>query len=129
MSEKVADGTVALVLEVKVVTGALLKDLARARELPETMVCLGEAAGVRTRALLTQMDVPLGRTAGNALEVIESVEVLEGGGPADVIELTVALAREMLDLVGIDDVDPAAVLAEGRALEPWEQMVDRKGVG
>src|SRR3546814_14314008 len=103
MSEKVADGTVALVLEVKVVTGALLKDLARARELPETMVCLGEAAGVRTRALLTQMDVPLGRTAGNALEVIESVEVLEGGGPADVIELTVALAREMLDLVGIDE--------------------------
>src|SRR3546814_11847436 len=103
MSEKVADGTVALVLEVKVVTGALLKDLARARELPETMVCLGEAAGVRTRALLTQMDVPLGRTAGNALDVIESVEALDGGGPADVIELTVALAREMLDFVGIDD--------------------------
>src|SRR3546814_4095700 len=73
------------------------------------------------------MDVPLGRTAGNALEVIESVEVLEGGGPADVIELTVALAREMLDLVGIDDVDPAAVLAEGRALETWEQMVRAQG--
>ncbi|HEY9555982.1 MAG TPA: thymidine phosphorylase [Acidimicrobiales bacterium] len=127
MSKKIAEGTGALVLDVKVGSGAFMKDLARARELAETMVGLGEAAGVRTRALLTQMDVPLGRTAGNALEVIESVEVLEGGGPADVIELTVALAREMLDLVGIDDVDPAAVLAEGRALETWEQMVRAQG--
>src|SRR3546814_19576506 len=86
------------------------------------MVGLGEAACVRARALLTQMDVPLGRTAGNALEVIESVEVLEGGDPAAVIELTVALAREMLDLAGIDAAGPAAVLAVGRALEPGEPI-------
>jgi thymidine phosphorylase len=91
------------------------------------MVDLGAAHGVRTRALLTQMDVPLGRSAGNALEVIEAAEVLAGGGPSDVVALTVALAREMLDLVGIDDVDPAEVLASGRAMGTWAAMVRAQG--
>ena len=100
MSKKIAEGTGALVLDVKVGSGAFMKDRDSARTLAETMVGLGDAHGVRTTALLTQMDVPLGRTAGNALEVVESIEVLAGGGPADVVELTLALAREMLGLVG-----------------------------
>jgi thymidine phosphorylase len=107
-------------------TGAFMKDLAQARELAETMVGLGGAHGVRTMALLTQMDVPLGRTAGNALEVTESVEVLAGGGPSDLVELTVALAREMLDLVGID-VDPGEVLARGGAMDAWQALVRAQG--
>src|SRR4051812_42381354 len=96
MSKKIAEGTGALVLDVKVGTGAFMKDVGSARDLAETMVALGTDAGVRTVALLTDMSTPLGRTAGNAIEVAESVEVLAGGGPADVVELTLALAREML---------------------------------
>ncbi len=126
MSKKIAEGTSALVLDVKVGSGAFMKDQARARELAETMVGLGSAHGVRTHALLTQMDVPLGRTAGNALEVEESVEVLAGGGPADLVELTVALAREMLDLVGLD-ADPAEVLARGGAMDAWKAIVRAQG--
>jgi len=127
MSKKIAEGTQALVLDVKVGSGAFMKDQARARELAETMVGLGEAHGVRTTALLTQMDVPLGRTAGNALEVAESLEVLAGGGPADVVELSLALAREMLVLAAVDDVDPAALLADGRAMDAWNAMVRAQG--
>ena len=127
MSKKIAEGTGALVLDVKVGTGAFMKDLERARELASTMVGLGQDAGVHTVALLTDMSTPLGLTAGNALEVRESVEVLEGGGPADVVELTVALAREMLDGAGRDDVDPADVLASGRALDVWKQMISAQG--
>ncbi len=126
MSKKIAEGTGALVLDVKVGTGAFMKDAARARELSAVMVGLGQANGVRTTALLTQMDVPLGRTAGNALEVTEAVEVLAGGGPPDVVELTLALAREMLDLVGLD-ADPAAALADGRAMDVWRAMVRAQG--
>jgi thymidine phosphorylase len=126
MSKKIAEGTGALVLDVKVGSGAFMKELAQARELAETMVGLGAAHGVRTTALLTQMDVPLGRCAGNALEVTESVEVLAGGGPADLVELTVDLAREMLELVGID-ADPAAVLAGGGAMDTWTAMVRAQG--
>jgi len=126
MSKKIAEGTGALVLDVKVGSGAFMKDLDQARELAKVMVGLGEAHDVRTVALLTQMDVPLGRTAGNALEVVEAVEVLAGGGPPDVVELTLALAREMLDLVGID-ADPAAVLADGRAMDSWRAMVRAQG--
>ncbi len=107
MSKKIAEGTGALVLDVKVGTGAFMKDVDQARELAETMVALGTDAGVHTVALLTDMSTPLGRTAGNAIEVAESVEVLAGGGPADVVELTLALAREMLAGAGRDDVDPA----------------------
>ena len=123
MSKKIAEGTGALVLDVKVGTGAFMKDVDRARELAETMVALGTDAGVRTVALLTDMSTPLGRTAGNAIEVAESVEVLAGGGPADVVELTVALAREMLAGAGVTDVDPAEVLASGRAMDAWKQMI------
>jgi len=127
MSKKIAEGTAALVLDVKVGTGAFMKHEAQARELAETMVGLGTAHGVRTMALLTQMDVPLGRTAGNALEVVESVATLAGGGPADLVELTLALAREMLDLAGLPDADPAAVLADGRAMDSWRAMVRAQG--
>ncbi len=127
MSKKIAEGTGALVLDVKVGTGAFMADEARARELAETMVALGTDAGVRTVALLTDMDTPLGLTAGNAMEVRESVEVLAGGGPADVVELTVALAREMLDAAGRPDADPAAALADGRAMDVWRAMIRAQG--
>ncbi|MDY7105794.1 MAG: thymidine phosphorylase [Actinomycetota bacterium] len=126
MSKKIAEGTESLVLDVKVGTGAFMTELDRARELAETMVGLGSAHGVRTSALLTQMSTPLGRTAGNALEVAESVETLAGGGPADLVELTVELAREMVALAGID-VDPADVLASGGAMDAWRSMVRAQG--
>jgi thymidine phosphorylase len=127
MSKKIAEGTGSLVLDVKVGTGAFMKDLERARELAETMVALGTDAGVRTVALLTDMSTPLGLTAGNAVEVRESVEVLAGGGPADVVELTLALAREMLAGAGRDDVDPADVLASGAAMDSWRAMIAAQG--
>ncbi|MBC9733654.1 thymidine phosphorylase [Nocardioides marmotae] len=123
MSKKIAEGTGALVLDVKVGSGAFMKDVDRARELAETMVALGTDAGVRTTALLTDMATPLGLTAGNAIEVAESVEVLAGGGPADVVELTVALAREMLAGAGVTDVDPADKLADGSAMDVWKAMI------
>jgi len=127
MSKKIAEGTGALVLDVKVGTGAFMKDVERARELAETMVGLGKDAGVRTVALLTDMSTPLGLTAGNAIEVIESVEVLAGGGPADVVELTIALAREMLAGAGVTDVDPADRLADGSAMDAWKDMIRAQG--
>ena len=127
MSKKIAEGTSALVLDVKVGTGAFMKDLVQAQLLASTMVELGKAAGVQTVALLTDMSTPLGRTAGNALEVRESVEVLAGGGPADVVELTVKLAREMLAGVGREDVDPAEVLASGMAMDVWRAMIAAQG--
>lgn len=127
MSKKIAEGTAALVLDVKVGGGAFMKDIESARELATTMVELGVDAGVRTMALLTAMDTPLGRTAGNALEVAEAVEVLAGGGPGDVVELTLALAREMLAQAGIRDVDPAAALADGRAMDHWRAMISAQG--
>jgi thymidine phosphorylase len=127
MSKKIAEGTGALVLDVKVGTGAFMKRVDQARELASTMVALGTDAGVRTVALLTDMSTPLGLTAGNALEVRESVEVLAGGGPADVVELTLALAREMLAGAGRDDVDPADRLADGSAMDDWRRMVAAQG--
>lgn len=127
MSKKIAEGTGALVLDVKVGSGAFMKSVDRARELAEVMVGLGTDAGVNTVALLTDMDTPLGLTAGNAIEVAESVEVLAGGGPADVVELTVALAREMLVAAGRDDVDPAAKLADGSAMDAWRSMIAAQG--
>ncbi len=123
MSKKIAEGTGALVLDVKVGTGAFMKDAVRARELAEVMVGLGADAGVRTVALLTDMSTPLGCTAGNAIEVAESIEVLAGGGPADVVELTLALAREMLAGAGRGDVDPADRLADGSAMDVWKAMI------
>jgi thymidine phosphorylase len=127
MSKKIAEGTGSLVLDVKVGSGAFMKDLEQARELARTMVDLGTDAGVTTVALLTDMSTPLGRTAGNALEVRESLEVLAGGGPPDVVELTVALAREMLDAAGHGDADPAAALADGRAMDVWRRMIEAQG--
>ncbi|WP_028653916.1 thymidine phosphorylase [Nocardioides sp. J54] len=127
MSKKIAEGTGALVLDVKVGSGAFMKSVDRARELAEVMVGLGADAGVRTVALLTDMETPLGLTAGNAIEVAESVEVLAGGGPADVVELTVALAREMLAAAGRDDVDPADKLADGSAMDVWRRMIAAQG--
>jgi thymidine phosphorylase len=127
MSKKIAEGTGALVLDVKVGSGAFMKNLRDARELAATMVGLGTDHGVRTAALLTDMSTPLGLAVGNAVEVEESVEVLAGGGPADVVELTLALAREMLAAVGLSDVDPAAALAGGRAMDSWRAMVRAQG--
>ena len=123
MSKKIAEGTGVLVLDVKVGSGAFMKDLESARELARTMVDLGTDAGVKTSALLTDMSTPLGRGIGNALEVEESLEVLAGGGPADVVELTVALAREMIAQAGITDVDPADALKDGRAMDAWNAMI------
>jgi thymidine phosphorylase len=127
MSKKIAEGASALVLDVKVGSGAFMRSLPDARRLAAAMVSLGAAHGVRTVALLTGMDTPLGCTAGNGLEVAESVEVLAGGGPADVVELTVALAREMLAAAGLSDVDPALALADGRAMDVWRRMIRAQG--
>ncbi len=127
MSKKIAEGTSALVLDVKFGSGAFLKDIEQSRELARTMVALGEDAGVATSALLTNMNVPLGLAIGNANEVRESVEVLAGGGPSDVRALTVALAREMLSLAGIDDPDVEGALDDGRAMDTWRAMIIAQG--
>ncbi|MFF0297941.1 thymidine phosphorylase [Kitasatospora sp. NPDC004614] len=127
MSKKIAEGTGALVLDVKVGSGAFMKNLDDARELARTMVGLGRSAGVATVALLTDMSTPLGLTAGNALEVRESLEVLAGGGPADVVELTLALAREMLAAAGIQGKDPADALRDGSAMDHWRRMITAQG--
>lgn len=128
MSKKIAEGTSALILDVKTGSGAFMSDPLKARELAQTMVELGTRAGVNTRALITAMDVPLGLTAGNALEVRESVEVLAGGGPADIVELTLVMAREMLDAAGIKaTMDPADALKNGAAMDVWRQMISAQG--
>jgi thymidine phosphorylase len=126
MSKKIAEGTSALVLDVKVGTGAFMKSRDHAAELARTMVALGQEHGVRTRALLTRMDVPLGRAVGNAVEVEESIAALKGDGPPDLMEVTLALAREMLALAGID-ADPAAAIKDGRALAAYKEMVRAQG--
>lgn len=127
MSKKLAEGAGALVLDVKVGSGALLASEAQSRELAHTMVELGAAHGVPTRALLTDMNRPLGATVGNALEVAESLEVLAGGGPPDVVELTLRLATEMLELAGIDDRDPADTLRDGTAMDRFRRLIAAQG--
>lgn len=127
MSKKLAEGTQGLVLDVKVGTGAFMKDLDDARELAARMIALGTAHGVPTRALLTDMSTPLGCTVGNAIEVAESLDVLAGGGPADVVDLTVRLAAEMLALAGIDGIDPAQTLRDGTAMDRFTAMVAAQG--
>jgi thymidine phosphorylase len=127
MSKKIAEGTSALVLDVKTGKGAFMSDPEKAKELAHVMVELGKRAGVNTLALVTAMDIPLGLTAGNALEVRESIEVLSGGGPEDVVQLTVLLAQEMLNLVGIKDADPAAALKNGKAMDVWRSMISSQG--
>ena len=128
MSKKIAEGTSALVLDVKTGSGAFMSDPKKAGELARVMVDLGKQAGVKMRALVTAMDVPLGLTAGNALEVRESIEVLAGGGPSDVVELTLVLAREMLDAAGIKPLmDPADALKNGKAMDSWRAMIRAQG--
>jgi thymidine phosphorylase len=127
MSKKIAEGTGALILDVKTGNGAFMSAPDQAKELAKTMVELGKRAGVKTRALVTAMDVPLGLTAGNALEVRESIEVLQGGGPRDVVELTLILAREMLDAAGVTGKDPEAALRDGSAMDHWRRMVSAQG--
>ncbi len=126
MSKKIAEGTAALVLDVKVGSGAFMRELPAAQELARTMVGLGGEAGVRTSALLTSMDTPLGRAVGNAVEVEEAVATLRGEGPPDLVEVTLALAREMLALAGVDG-DPAAALADGSALDRYRLMIAAQG--
>ncbi|HTX81798.1 MAG TPA: thymidine phosphorylase [Streptosporangiaceae bacterium] len=126
MSKKIAEGTGSLVLDVKVGRGAFMADLASARQLAQTMVELGNAYGVRTSAVLTRMDTPLGRAVGNSVEVEESVATLRGRGPADLVEVTLALAAEMLRLAGLR-ADPAAALAGGRALKRYRAMIEAQG--
>jgi thymidine phosphorylase len=126
MSKKIAEGTDALVLDVKVGSGAFLPDLKQARELAATLVGIGEAEGLKTSALLTAMDTPLGRTAGNGLEVTESVDALKGNGPDDLMEVTLELAREMLSLTGVE-ADPGRAIESGAALECWHAMVKAQG--
>ncbi|MBK4145185.1 thymidine phosphorylase [Corynebacterium macginleyi] len=127
MSKKIAEGTSSLVLDVKVGSGAFMKDETLARELAQTMVDLGNDAGTATTALLTDMSTPLGRKVGNALEVEESIEVLAGGGPSDVVELTLVLAREMLEAAGVHDADVEKALKDGRAMDKWKQMIKAQG--
>lgn len=127
MSKKIAEGTGSLVLDVKVGSGAFMKTVEQGHELARTLVDIGNDAGVRTVALLTDMSTPLGLTVGNALEVREAIEVLEGGGPSDVVELTLALAREMLTSVGRTDIDPAQVLTSGRAMDTWRSLITAQG--
>ena len=126
LSKKIAEGTRHLVLDVKVGTGAFLTQRSRATELARTMVDLGTAHGVATTAVLSAMSVPLGRAAGNAVEVAEAVEVLAGGGPPDLVELVLTLAREMAQLAGVAR-DPAEVLARGAAMDVWRAMVRGQG--
>jgi thymidine phosphorylase len=128
MSKKIAEGTGALVLDVKVGSGAFMKTLPDARELAETMVAIGTDHGLRTVALLTAMDRPLGNAVGNAVEVAESIEVLSGGGPSDIVELTIALAREMLAAAGLSAAkDPADALRDGSAMDVWHRMISAQG--
>jgi thymidine phosphorylase len=127
MSKKIAEGTNALILDVKTGSGAFMTEPEQAKQLAATMVALGKRAGVTTRALVTAMDVPLGLTAGNALEVRESIEVLAGGGPADVVELTLLLAREMLDAAQVRGKDPEVALKDGSAMDHWRKMVRAQG--
>ena len=126
MSKKIAEGTKALLLDVKVGRGAFIKDHDRALELATTMVALGRDHGLATVAQLTNMDAPLGQAVGNAIEVAESIEVLRGGGPADVRALTLALARVMLELTGLD-VDPETRLDDGSAYEVYRNMIAAQG--
>lgn len=127
MSKKIAEGTASLVLDVKVGSGAFMKTLERAKELATVLVQLGNDAGVKTSALLTDMSTPLGLQVGNALEVQEAIDVLAGGGPKDVIDITVELAAEMLRIAGKADVDVASALKDGRAMDKWRQMIAAQG--
>jgi pyrimidine-nucleoside phosphorylase len=133
MSKKIAEGIDALVLDVKTGSGAFMKTEADSRRLAESLVSIGTASGVKTEAIITRMDVPLGRAVGNALEVIECIEVLKGRGPADLIDLTVALTARMLVLGRVaDDLrngeDRARdAIASGAGLDRFRRIVEQQG--
>ena len=127
MSKKIAEGSTALVLDSKVGSGAFLDTLEESRELAQTMVDIGNAEGVRTHALLTDMHTPLGHTVGNSVEVAESLDVLAGGGPSDVVELTLRLAAEMLEVADIDGIDPADTLRDGSAMDAFRALIAAQG--
>lgn len=133
MSKKLSEGIAGLVMDVKCGRGAFMKTREQARELAEALAAIGNAQGVRTVALLTAMDAPLGRAVGNALEMREVVEVLEGGGPGDVRELSLALAARMVRLAGLaaDDADARRLaddaLDSGRAMERFRRMAEAQG--
>ncbi len=133
MSKKIAEGIGGLVLDVKAGDGAFMKTVEDARRLAESLVSIGEAAGVRTEALLTRMEAPLGRAVGNAIEIVECVDTLKGGGPEDVKELSVQLAARMLVLAGVERDDARAeariraALADGSGFEKLKQIVENQG--
>jgi pyrimidine-nucleoside phosphorylase len=133
MSKKIAEGIDALVLDVKTGSGAFMKTEADSRRLAESLVSIGRASGVKTEAVITAMETPLGRAVGNALEVIECLEVLNGRGPADLIEVSVALAARMLVLAGVaaDRVDGErrirAAIASGAGLDRFRRIVEAQG--
>ncbi|MEE2786909.1 MAG: thymidine phosphorylase [Myxococcota bacterium] len=127
MSKKLAEGIDGLVLDVKVGSGAFMKTVAQARELAHTMVKIGSTMGKDVVALLTDMNQPLGRMVGNALEVKESIEILKNAGPSDVRALTLALAEDMLRLGGVDPAQAEIALSSGRALELFGQIIEAQG--
>ena len=133
MSKKLAEGIESLVLDVKVGSGAFMKDLDQARELATTMIEIGASMDRPVRALITDMDQPLGLAVGNSLEVIESVATLRGEGPEDLTEITVELVAEMLDVAGkVDDRDATInelhrMLKDGRALRVFSQIIEAQG--
>lgn len=133
MAKKLAEGLSGLVLDVKVGSGAFLPELERALELAKTMIALGQARGCRTVALVTAMDRPLGRALGNALEVEEAIQALEGKGPTDLMKVTLALGDEMLVLAGLARSREAAradlekALASGAALDMLGRMIEAQG--
>ena len=133
MSKKIAEGIDALVLDVKTGRGAFMKTEADSRLLAESLVAIGQASGVRTEAMITRMDAPLGRAIGNAVEVIESIDVLKGKGPSDVEEISLALAARMLVLAGVSSGEAEALqrvrkaVASGEALDRFRRIIETQG--
>ena len=133
MSKKLAEGSSALVLDVKCGDGAFMKDVEQATSLARSMVAIGTAAGVRTEAFITDMDAPLGRAIGNAVEIVECLDVLKGGGPKDLTDVVIRLASRMIILAGVEtDAAPARARAEsaihsGAARQRFAQMIERQG--
>ncbi len=133
MSKKIAEGIGGLVLDVKTGEGAFMKTLDDSRALARSLVSIGNASGVRTEALITAMDAPLGRMVGNSLEVIESVDVLKGNAPGELEDLSVLLAARMLVLAGIDVSEASAIsrartaISSGTAVETFGRVIENQG--
>ena len=133
MSKKIAEGIGGLVLDVKTGSGAFMKTPHASRQLAESLVAIGEASGVRTEAVITRMDAPLGREVGNACEVIESVETLKGNGPQELEQLSVLLAARMLVVAGVTSTESDAearvrkAIASGAGVEKLRQIIEHQG--